>query len=129
MLNPAWAEDYNPPPGHTRSLLAPYIVVNPPVLVVERNCADGEHQGRKWTRRLLFHLFGSERDFVRVSWEPLSTLSWFGAGAVLLCGASVGDGAVVGAETVVDFNVPAFTNVAGNLPRFVGSVPRVAPAD
>lgn len=45
---------------------------------------------------------------------------WIGAGVVLLPGAHVGDGAIVGAATVVDREVPAYAVVAGNPMRVVG---------
>ena len=45
---------------------------------------------------------------------------WVGAGAVLLKGARIGDGAVVAARAVVDFAVPAGVIVAGNPARVVG---------
>ncbi|HEX3148116.1 MAG TPA: acyltransferase [Gemmataceae bacterium] len=46
---------------------------------------------------------------------------WIGARAVLLAGAKIGDGAIVGAGTVVDFEVPPYAVVAGNPARIVGS--------
>jgi acetyltransferase-like isoleucine patch superfamily enzyme len=46
--------------------------------------------------------------------------SWIGARAVLLAGASIGEGAIVGAFAVVDFDVPPFAIVAGNPARVVG---------
>jgi acetyltransferase-like isoleucine patch superfamily enzyme len=46
---------------------------------------------------------------------------WIGANATLLKGARIGPGAVVGAGTVVDFEVPAGTVVAGNPARIVSS--------
>jgi acetyltransferase-like isoleucine patch superfamily enzyme len=45
---------------------------------------------------------------------------WIGARAVLLAGARVGDDAIVGAATVVDFAVPPRAIVAGNPARIVG---------
>ena len=45
---------------------------------------------------------------------------WVGAGAVLLKGARIGNGAVIGAGTVVDFEVPPCAIVAGNPARIVG---------
>ena len=48
---------------------------------------------------------------------------WVGAGAVLLRGARIGNGAVIGAAAVVDFEVPANAIVAGNPARIVGHVP------
>ncbi|HJZ58104.1 MAG TPA: hypothetical protein VKE74_24395 [Gemmataceae bacterium] len=47
--------------------------------------------------------------------------AWVGARAVLLGGADIGAGAIVGAGAVVDFPVPAFSIVAGNPARVVGS--------
>jgi acetyltransferase-like isoleucine patch superfamily enzyme len=46
---------------------------------------------------------------------------WVGARAVLLRGARLGEGAIVGAGAVVDFEVAPFTVVAGNPARVVGS--------
>ena len=45
---------------------------------------------------------------------------WVGARSVLLSGADIGEGAVIGAGTVVDFPVPPFAIVAGNPARVVG---------
>ena len=47
---------------------------------------------------------------------------WVGAGAVLLKGASIGDGAVIGAATVVDGRVPAGATVVGNPASMVSRV-------
>jgi acetyltransferase-like isoleucine patch superfamily enzyme len=38
---------------------------------------------------------------------------WIGAGAIVLCGVTIGDGAIVGAGSVVTQDVPAFTIVGG----------------
>lgn len=47
--------------------------------------------------------------------------AWVGARAVLLGGADVGEGAIVGAGAVVAFPVPAYAIVAGNPARVAGS--------
>jgi len=49
---------------------------------------------------------------------------WIGARAVLLGGARIGEGAVVGAAAVVDFEVPPYTVVAGNPARIVREIRR-----
>jgi acetyltransferase-like isoleucine patch superfamily enzyme len=46
--------------------------------------------------------------------------AWIGTRAVLLPGARLGDGVIVGAGAVVDFEVPAYAVVAGNPARVVG---------
>lgn len=46
--------------------------------------------------------------------------AWIGARAVLLQGARLGEGAIVGAAAVVDFEVPPYAIVAGNPARVVG---------
>ena len=46
--------------------------------------------------------------------------AWIGARAVLLAGARIGEGAIVGAASVVDFDVPPYAVVAGTPARVVG---------
>ncbi|HXI71482.1 MAG TPA: acyltransferase [Verrucomicrobiae bacterium] len=46
--------------------------------------------------------------------------SWIGARAILLSGARIGDGAIVGAAAVVNFEVPPQAIVAGNPAKVVG---------
>lgn len=46
--------------------------------------------------------------------------SWIGARAVLVSGARIGEGAIIGAAAVVDFEVPPFAIVAGNPAKVVG---------
>lgn len=45
---------------------------------------------------------------------------WIGGSAILLAGVTIGDGAIVGAGSVVTRDVPAGTTVVGNPARFVG---------
>ena len=45
---------------------------------------------------------------------------WIGARASVLGGARIGEGAVIGALSVVDFEVPPFAIVGGNPARVVG---------
>jgi acetyltransferase-like isoleucine patch superfamily enzyme len=45
---------------------------------------------------------------------------WIGARATLLSGARIGEGAIIGAVAVVDFEVPDYAVVAGNPARVVG---------
>jgi acetyltransferase-like isoleucine patch superfamily enzyme len=60
---------------------------------------------------------------VSIERHPAITIgnnSWIGARAVILSGAHIGEGAIVGAACVVDFKVPPYAIVAGNPARVVG---------
>ena len=46
---------------------------------------------------------------------------WIGARALILGGARIGEGSIVGAASVVDFEVPPYSIVAGNPARVVGA--------
>jgi acetyltransferase-like isoleucine patch superfamily enzyme len=48
---------------------------------------------------------------------------WVGRRSLLLGGVTLGDGVIVGAGAVVDFDVPDYAIVAGNPGRIVGSKP------
>ncbi len=47
-----------------------------------------------------------------------------GSGAVILCGVRIGEGALVGAGSVVTKDVPPYTVVAGNPARVMRTLPR-----
>ena len=50
--------------------------------------------------------------------------AWIGTNAVLLAGARIGEGSIVGAAAVVDFEVPPYSIVAGNPAGIRGPVRR-----
>ncbi len=56
---------------------------------------------------------------VTVSPVVIGDKSWIGFGATILKGVHIGEGAVVGAQSLVTRDVPAFTVVAGNPARIV----------
>jgi acetyltransferase-like isoleucine patch superfamily enzyme len=59
-------------------------------------------------------------------WECIPTRvckrSSIGSGAVILCGVTIGEGAMVGAGSVVTKDVPPCTTVAGNPARIIRRV-------
>ena len=54
----------------------------------------------------------------------IADIAWIGARAIVLWGARIGEGAIVGAAAMVDFEVPPYTIVAGNPARLIGTVPK-----
>jgi acetyltransferase-like isoleucine patch superfamily enzyme len=50
----------------------------------------------------------------------IDDLAWVGTGSTLLAGAHVGEGAIVGAGTVVDFAIPPYSIVGGDPARVIG---------
>ncbi len=69
-------------------------------------------------------------DWSRVAIRPvgIGAKCWIGARAIILKGVTIGDGAIIGAGSVVTRDVPAWTIVAGNPARAVGSAPRERPS-
>ena len=55
--------------------------------------------------------------------------AWIGAGAAVLRGVTLGEGAVVAAGSVVTSDVAPMTIVAGNPARFVRSIEAIAVRD
>jgi acetyltransferase-like isoleucine patch superfamily enzyme len=64
-------------------------------------------------------------------WKCIPTLvkrgASIGSGAVLLCGITVGENAMIGAGSVVTKDVPSDTIVAGNPARIIKSLPKKFP--
>ena len=59
-------------------------------------------------------------------WQCIPTIircrASIGSNATILCGVTVGEGAIVGAGSVVTRDVPAYSVVAGNPARFLRTV-------
>ena len=53
----------------------------------------------------------------------ISDFAWIGANVVILKGVTIGEGAIVGAGSVVTKDVPPYTIVAGNPARIVREIP------
>lgn len=79
----------------------------------------GEHRTDWFTTyplRIIFELPGAGQDgHPHTKGETrIGNDVWIGYGAMILSGVSVGDGAVIGADSVVTRDVPPYTIVAGN---------------
>lgn len=69
-------------------------------------------------------------DWSRVEMRPvvIGSQCWIGARAIILKGVRIGDGAIIGAGSVVTRDVPPWSIVAGNPAEVVRTVPPRRPA-
>jgi acetyltransferase-like isoleucine patch superfamily enzyme len=65
------------------------------------------------------------KDWTYVNTAPIKICSkvWIGFDVLILKGVTIGEGAIVGAKSVVTHDVPAWTVVAGNPARIVKEIP------
>jgi acetyltransferase-like isoleucine patch superfamily enzyme len=68
----------------------------------------------------------------KIDWSAIPTMSilikrgaWIGARCIILKGVTIGEGAVVGADSVVTRNVPAWHIVAGNPARIIRKIEEI----
>ena len=66
-----------------------------------------------------------KKDWTHVKIAPvkISSKVWIGFNAIILKGVTIGEGAVIGAGSVVTKDVPAWTIVAGNPARVIREIP------
>lgn len=113
---------------HTGITLGNDVVVSWNVTIVDHDshALDWEHRKTDvidWAQ-------GFKRwDFVTIRQVHIGDKVWIGFGASILKGVTVGEGAVIGANSVVTRDVPPFSIVAGNPARVVRtlSVEELAP--
>lgn len=65
------------------------------------------------------------KDWSRVKMKPVKIhdRAWIGFNSIILKGVTIGEGAIVGAGSVVTKDVPPYTIVAGNTARIVREIP------
>jgi acetyltransferase-like isoleucine patch superfamily enzyme len=66
-----------------------------------------------------------KKDWSNVKIAPvnISDKTWIGFNAIILKGVSIGEGAIIGAGSVVTKDVPAWTIAAGNPARIIRAIP------
>lgn len=74
----------------------------------------------------VLHWLSGKKDWTHVSVAPVEICDkvWIGFGAAILPGVRIGEGAIVGACSVVTHDVPPWTVVAGNPARPIKELPR-----
>jgi acetyltransferase-like isoleucine patch superfamily enzyme len=61
---------------------------------------------------------------VKIAPVSISDKTWIGFNAIILKGVSIGEGAIIGAGSVVTKDVPAWTIAAGNPARIIRGIPK-----
>jgi acetyltransferase-like isoleucine patch superfamily enzyme len=141
------ASNSHPPSSHSTTPVVPFIVSQDPRLVVGRFTygnvafllytphdritvgsftsfgpetivfASGEHSTRSVTAYPLRGVMRNESDVIPGS-VVIGNDVWIGARTIVLSGVTIGDGAVIGAGSLVTEDVAPYTVVVGNPARF-----------
>lgn len=74
-----------------------------------------------WKRGLDEHKIGCYKDWSNVNHAPIiiKNKAWIGFNSIILKGVTIGEGAIVGAGSVVTKDVPDFAVVAGNPAKII----------
>ena len=114
--------------GASNLISAESIVVGNDVLI-SWGCTIVDHNSHpiEWSSRYLDvqNWFKGIKDWNSVKSAPVTICekSWLGFNTIVLKGVTIGEGAVVGAGSVVTKDVPPYTIVAGNPARVIREIP------
>jgi acetyltransferase-like isoleucine patch superfamily enzyme len=97
------------------------VIISWGVTIVDHNSHAAEWEYRK---RDVFDWHRNTKDWTGVKQKPviIGNKVWIGFNAIILKGVTIGEGAIVGAGSVVTKDVPAFTIVAGNPARVIRKI-------
>ncbi|RAS07150.1 acetyltransferase-like isoleucine patch superfamily enzyme [Ensifer adhaerens] len=102
------------------------VLISWDVTVVDNNShsTDGDvrlNDGIDWTTGSRSGRLGAFKDWADVTCAPvrIEDKAWIGFGATIMKGVTIGEGAIVAANSVVTKNVPAYTVVGGNPARVI----------
>lgn len=114
--------------GASTLVCARRISVGDDVLIAW-GCTVADHDSHpvSWKDRAkdVQNWIGGNKDWSHVNCEAVNIQSraWIGFNAIILKGVTIGEGAVVGAGSVVTRDVPPYTVVAGNPARIIREIP------
>ncbi|RWK60432.1 MAG: acyltransferase [Mesorhizobium sp.] len=113
--------------GNSRLVCAEEISIGNNVLI-SWGCTIVDHNSHStdWTKRETdvreWHFNRKDWSHVKIGKVRISDNAWIGFNSIILKGVTIGEGAIVGAGSVVTKNVEPFTIVAGNPARVLQGV-------
>lgn len=114
--------------GGSKLVCAQRIEIGDDVLI-SWGCTIVDHDSHstRWTERQndVKDTFEGSKDWSHVKIRPviIGNRAWIGFGVSILRGVHIGEGAVVGADSVVTKDVAPYSLVAGNPARFIRELP------
>jgi len=104
------------------------------VTIYDHNSHSTDWKQRAKVVRHFYEFYGTEKCFSELDWTGVKAAQikicnrvWIGFDAVILKGVTIGEGAIVGARSVVTKDVEPYTIVAGNPAAVIGKVSDVSP--
>lgn len=105
------------------------VLISSDCLLIDNNSHGYEIEHRR--ADLVAAIDGTQRSWEGIACAPIHLCkgSWIGAKSIILKGVTIGEGAIVGAGSVVTGDVAAYSIVGGNPARVIGQVPdKAAPS-
>ena len=87
--------------------------------------AERKNDVKEWKKGLDEHKIGAYKDWTNVKRGKITikNKAWIGFNSIILKGVTIGEGAIVGAGSVVTKDVPDWTIVAGNPAKIIRVIP------
>nr|WP_321573709.1 acyltransferase [Nocardioides sp. Kera G14] len=114
--------------GSSRIVCASSVTIGNDVLISWGCTLDDHHSHAvRWAHRSLDvrdEYRGRPKDWTNVKVAPIvvNDKAWIGFNSIILAGVTIGEGAVIGAGSVVTRDVPPYTIVGGNPARVIREI-------
>jgi galactoside O-acetyltransferase len=113
--------------SHSQIIIGNHVTIAWGATIYDHNSHSLNYQDRRKDIEVEYHDICSEQNFIaHKDWSDVKTAPitieddvWIGMNCIILKGVTIGQGAIIGAGSVVTHDVPAWSVVAGNPARVV----------
>lgn len=111
--------------GGSSNLIASQKIIVGNDIMISWGCTIIDHNGHSldWCKRKndVHQWFSGQKDWQHVDIQPttIHDKAWIGFNSIILKGVTIGEGAIIGAGSVVTKDVDAYTVVGGNPAKFI----------